>query len=818
MFRKFWVVIAALIALACAVFLQLDSTGDAPPSARSDDEVGSPSRTRDEPRLEGAATTAERAAADRVVAETAGVGAAEQAPASFVDPATCRVRGRVVSKDGAPVPGARVEFESEDDPDAKGEAITQADGSFELRDLAPAVISKVVVLAEEAGSAERDLWLLQIGETRDLGPIVVTRGGRISGFVVDRDGLVVAEAKVTIDETGIAVLCDAHGRFALADVAAGRVTLFANRPGYFDATGESFEFDATAPKDDVRLVLEKVEPRAGRVLDAAGNPVSGAAVAAFARRRADPGAWLGDRETDANGAFTFADVPRDGLSFHCVAAGFVSKQAVARPLGEETVIVLEPGALVRVRGIDGATGAAIELESIEFHITGDAEGATSRYSSTPRMVTQPGGICEAWIEPPRNGRSLVVEGFAEDWPPARSAPFDSSAITTSRAEAEHAIEVVVRFEAGASFAVTVKDAVSRAPIERAAVEVHLPSNRPGRDYALYAAPERREWTDSTGTVTLATLRPGLFRIVARKNGYAPRVILTTAVAGDRTPLEIELGVGGRIDAYVRDTTGANVHGVEVSALGDNGNFQATYSDESGLASFESVPPGRYRVFIDRVEGDPEPAMSTSRGGNEFPHVIAHGTKTVLELTIDRRDRGAIDGTIERDGAPLANARVLASPLDTAAEAPWVDVFDCTTGEAGEFRFERLAPGAWFLTAVVDDEYEYACGEVAVLERGNSRVTFSIVTDTLRGVVRDAETGVPCVGVHVIADQTPSDSRLVLTRYTWPSTTTDDAGAFEFTQLQRGRYAMLLRVPGRPEHVVPDVVVPGPEVELSLPEP
>lgn len=814
--RKFWVVIVALIALACVVVLQLDSTSDAPPSTSLEGEVGPSTATLEKPQLDGDLATAERATPDRVVAEASGLGAMEPVPAAIADRATCRIRGRVVSRDGAPVPGARVLFESEVDSDSEGEAITQADGSFELRDLAPTLISNVVVHAGDAGSASRDLWLLQIGETRDLGPIVVNRGGRISGLVVDREGLVVADAKVLIDETGVVTTSDAHGRFALDDVAAGRVTLFANRLGYFDAMGDSFEFDATTPKDDVRLVLAKVASRRGRVVDAAGVPVAGAAVAAFARRRDDPGAWLGDSETDASGAFSFADVPEDGLSYRCVAAGYISAEAMAQPVGEETVIVLQHGVRVRVRAIDGSTGATVELESIEFHITGDAEGATNRYSSTPRVVIEPGGICEAWIEPPSNGRPLVVEGFAADWPPARSAPFPLSATTTSRADAKQAIEVVVRFEAAANFVVTVKDAVANTAIERAAVEVYLPSNRAGRDYALYAAPERREWTDETGKATLTTLRPGLFRIVARAHGYAPVVILASAVTGVSTPIALHLGVGGRIDAHVRDTTGASVPGVEVSAFGENGNFQVRYSDEAGVASFEHVPPGRYRVFIERLEGDPEPAMATSRGGSEFPHVIAHGTRTSVELLVDRRDRGAIEGTIERDGVPLRHAKMLASPLDIRAEAPWVDVFDCATGEAGEFRFERLAPGAWFLTAVVDDEYEYACGEVAVLERGVGRVAFSIVTDSLRGVVRDAETGAPCADVHVVADQTASDPRLRLTRYTWPSVTTDAAGAFEFTQLQRGRYAMRLRVAGRAEHVVPDVIVPGSAVELSLP--
>lgn len=201
--------------------------------------------------------------------------------------AGAHVRGQVVRADGAPAPGAQVWLRpSAGNPSAAQIGpVADAAGWFELVDLGERCA--VAARAEGQGpSAQVDLEHMAIGDDGSLEVLLrLTEAcARVSGLVVDADGVPLAEVLVWIGSrptrsdpdrlltTGVDGLFDAR-----LTCAPGLHVVNVTAPGHA-VWREQFELVA-GDAHELDVILERSATLRGRVLDAAGEPVEGAAIA-----------------------------------------------------------------------------------------------------------------------------------------------------------------------------------------------------------------------------------------------------------------------------------------------------------------------------------------------------------------------------------------------------------------------------------------------------------------------------------------------------------------------------------------------------------
>lgn len=161
------------------------------------------------------------------------------------------------------------------------------------------------------------------------------RTGILAGRVVDGAGANVAEAVVTVRQSGgtpgatsqvVPVRADADGRFVFTNVPPGRFTIEVSKPGWLagafgrqrpSGTAGEVTLDAGATRTDLRVVLWRPAVIGGTVTSDDGEPVVGAEVQAvrleWTAGRRVPSDFQAPREapraqTDDRGVYRFASL------------------------------------------------------------------------------------------------------------------------------------------------------------------------------------------------------------------------------------------------------------------------------------------------------------------------------------------------------------------------------------------------------------------------------------------------------------------------------------------------------------------------------
>jgi protocatechuate 3,4-dioxygenase beta subunit len=191
-----------------------------------------------------------------------------------------RIRGRVLSKSGAPLDGVALRSQSVDPraPTAWGFARSKPDGSFELSGLPPG--AHQITVTSDRGVAPPEGFEVTVARAatveRDL---VLDDAGKLMGSVVDDTGAPAANAHIlfvggpgTDHNQGVA--SDADGSFGFDAIRPGDYRLVAYRElprRHDDATAVTVRAGQTAT---VKLVVEsRGGAISGSVVDAANQPV-----------------------------------------------------------------------------------------------------------------------------------------------------------------------------------------------------------------------------------------------------------------------------------------------------------------------------------------------------------------------------------------------------------------------------------------------------------------------------------------------------------------------------------------------------------------
>ncbi|MEM1449696.1 MAG: carboxypeptidase regulatory-like domain-containing protein [Planctomycetota bacterium] len=295
--------------------------------------------------------------------------------------AGCRVTGRVVTRDGAPVPGATVWVGSS--PGVGGpSARADASGTF-LLETAPA--GRTSLWAVQAGYAAAEERVTLPGDGEELADVtlVLREERRLAGRVVDEDGAPVAWADVRAGGAGFRgpypvylgpdVRTDEDGYFELTSLRKKRFTITVWAEGC-----AKLEQRVVAGTEDLVLRVERAGRLAGRVVDGR----TGAPLETFVVRFIEPelgegerrlrgygaewgrlgcsfvgtsGYWHSGTETPAVGAVTGIEISAPGY------APTRFRRAVAERRPAPDAIVTEMFAGTRVIGVvvDSATGRPI---------------------------------------------------------------------------------------------------------------------------------------------------------------------------------------------------------------------------------------------------------------------------------------------------------------------------------------------------------------------------------------------------------------------------------------------------------------------------
>jgi hypothetical protein len=293
-------------------------------------------------------------------------GIAGAAPVELVLPLleAVKLKGRVTAN-GKPVADARVLDVARTDVDV---ARTGADGTFEFEHIIAPVV--LVVESDTLGLASEPQRIeLRMGETRDGIELELTRGGAVSGTVVDETGAPVANAAVTVMPSGAPhviegtrvrgqVLTGADGAFLVPMLTSGEHTIVVALRGEALSPVQGPRIVTLAgPRariEGIRLVVALERAIfAGQVVDENGAP------AADAELELRGGSDVLVRRADAAARFRF----------EASTAARYTLTARGAPGAEVTLDYLEPRTDLRLQLVAGGmvrvvcepAGAAVEI-------------------------------------------------------------------------------------------------------------------------------------------------------------------------------------------------------------------------------------------------------------------------------------------------------------------------------------------------------------------------------------------------------------------------------------------------------------------------
>jgi len=373
-----------------------------------------------------------------------------------------RVDGRVVDADGAPVAEARVRaigsrsWTPAPEPfpegtrldDAVDEALSGADGRFELAGLVPRD-APLRLRAERAGflRADAELRLPRTGTAQV--EIRLERGGAIEGLVLV-DGAPASERVFWTDgQRG-------YGRTTSNDLGEYRLDGVRSGPVSVGVAFEGRTSERPLPVDEVWVepgatvrhdvvVNRPSAPIEGRVVDAAGAAVPGAFVEAYAELE-DDDVWF-EARADELGRFRLEVAPYPAVLYEVEASDGprrASRTDVAPGTAGLELVLPEVG-VVLLRLFDADTGAP--PESFRLRWRREGAGAWARLNVQGQSTLSPGPDGAFRLELPVGGQELLVDARSGGY---RVVPVDVEVAPerTARVDVplERGVRLVLSFE------------------------------------------------------------------------------------------------------------------------------------------------------------------------------------------------------------------------------------------------------------------------------------------------------------------------------------------------------------------------------------
>ncbi|MBN1418165.1 MAG: carboxypeptidase regulatory-like domain-containing protein, partial [Planctomycetes bacterium] len=513
------------------------------------------------------------------------------------------VSGVVVNDAGAPVIRARVFVRRQDGEAAVvrnlGSGVTNADGRFRMLTIEPgAGCSLLAQHSMYLDSQSEPFEILPGVEYADL-KIVMAAGGAVSGRVVDGEGRPIEGATVKaqlVSEgldvnfmSGKTVRSDGNGAFLVGGLEPGAYIAAAEAAGYLTRSVTGVQVVSGRTTADIEIRLGEGSSVAGRVMDPAGEPISGATVTVT---DTSEGSRREVRTTNARGEFRIDSLGQSPVEIEVKMDGYQTARRPGVPVNSEGLeFILERLGTMRGTAYD-ETGNPVTAYSVRPEmVSGDASSAaeglkTITAASNDGVFEYKGlaaGTYRVYLRAPGYA-GVTIEGIQVR--PGETAVVPDAVLS-----------------AGGILDGQVVDARGRA-IEGAQVSIvggasaFRRSARP-TDAGAGASVISRVRTGPDGRFEFAGLRDGVVKLSVEHPAYITAyedgidVTLRTAARGRRIVLE----AGAEIAGVVVDGAGKARPDASVYLQTEGRSVDRQVSDADGRFRFGGLAPGLYVVRV-----------------------------------------------------------------------------------------------------------------------------------------------------------------------------------------------------------------------------
>lgn len=543
------------------------------------------------------------------------------------------VHASVIPREGRPGMNARP---SADEP-------PDANGRFRVRDLWAGAFTLRLDASGFSTYYSKPLEVA-VGQSLDLGRVILDRGGTVQGVVVDDQGQAVPGAEVWLVEqplNGVTLqydrkpaFSDASGRFRLDGVPVGPASLRASHKAYPDPEPIEVSVDPATRSATARIVLPAGGRIAGRVRWRRPPEADVQYFASLGARGAGP--WPEQVPISADGTFTIDSVRAGRVNLLLVAGrggryDSVHAQHVMVRAGETTSVDLTVAEVLvqgrAVRGGQPLPGAQVRL-SVEgsFHMVMGLTGppsplrtlerlqATTRDDGTYEMLVPVPGKYRIWLSGDGVSVNLPAAARTVDVPDAETFQLDfdlpASGIT------------------GRVLASDTQRPLERSEVAAVATDGDVFRARP----------------DAAGRFDLS-LSPGSYRLTVKAPGYVNDESPLEVAPSDTLERSFELVRGSVLKVRVVDSDGRPVFAPRVAAFSPDGRTaRGAQGGPDGVTSIDGLAAGEYNLF----------AISEAKGFG-LAHGIAPGPDTTsISLSLPSKLRLRVLGA---DGRPHANQGV-----------------------------------------------------------------------------------------------------------------------------------------------------------------
>jgi hypothetical protein len=558
-----------------------------------------------------------------------------------------KIQGKIVDDGGQPVAGATVilDFRKSSanpheqfdlSPYNRARQIKSGDDGSWTFNGAPLDCDQIGLAAWDYQHVTGDFW-----ETQPFAPVsklydgtavfTLRRGITVEGVVVNPQGQPVAGASVALGQQRFssnaipAQNTDASGHFSYQFDPGQQVILTIQAKGY---APQLRRFAMGQQKQSLTIQLSNPHRITGQVLNASGNPVSGASINVQSWQDLN-GVIRADFQTDGTGHFHWNDAPAEPITVSINARGLRGLQDQVLNPDQDNVIKL--GAISHVRGTvtDAETGKPIENIQMVFGIMWNGNESVTWQPGWDVNAVRPGGKFEFTDEWPYPGIAVRIEapGYL---------PVDSRIVRPNEGD----VTLELKMKPGKDLILTVQTADGK-PVAGATAAMALPGSqvfiRNGGEIQNNMAA-----TASSGADGRINFPPqtGNFKIaVIADAGYAE----TDQDALAKSPV-VTLSPWGRIEGRMmvgsKPATGVNVDVFSSRNMAYDPeqarifNQLNTKTDDDGKFVVDRVPPGSWTIgrrvvlstnswtdaAIQSVQVDPGKTVSVNVGGTGRPVV------------------------------------------------------------------------------------------------------------------------------------------------------------------------------------------------------
>ena len=648
------------------------------------------------------------------------------------------IRGLVTDDAGQPVAGARIRAEprSAYAPSTSsfeaGPATSGPDGAFHVEEALYGYTYRLTAQAAGYARSVLDVPPAESGMPVDPAHLVLTRGRRVVGAVVDTDGNPVSEADVSLlwpldpsefrslrDSPATAATTGAQGAFVLPAAAPGEYEVDVSHSAYAQRPATRVAVpDGESDFEIGPLTLIAGSTVHGIVTGPDGRPVAGATIQSIGQYRTG-GAPTRTATSDVDGRFRIEGLSSDLVDLGVRASGYpVLTRAGVRTSNDEPILLeLEAGASITGRVLDdGGNGVNAILVSLEIE-RDFFGGADPRLWNGEDMFPRRNTDAE--------GRFRFEGLMAGTWSAAATNGTEVAKLDQIElaAGAEREIELLLQTRDRLTVIVTTE---AGEPVAQAEVSAQSPGELLPGGFGRTDGSGRVEMDINPGPATVEVSHRKL-RDTSREVQLEP---------GDNE-LSFELRPGLEISGTVRSYDGAPLALATVEADTEysrdaDSHFMNTISDQNGDFHITGLESRRY-ILTARASGHAD-------GGPDEPIEIGDTAIEGIEIVLEPEASitGVVTGLSRSD---LTQVEVSARKGPRSRDA--------ATDSEGNFSVPGIGPGTWEVTAI-KGEWERTVERTVTIERGASEVFIELPFERgLRLSGQVLEGGAPLGGARLI---------------------------------------------------------------------